>query len=93
MVLHQLTFVNYLTLGSAILSIQILVLFLIILKVKCSVVFGDRSFSIAAPKLWNSLLATLCLKLLCKNIIDTMDHSGKSGMQNIVLFTIRSTKM
>ena len=36
---------------------------------------------------------TLCLKLLCKNMLYTMHHGGKSGMQNIVLFATGSTKL
>ena len=31
--------------------------------------------------------------MLCKNMLYTIHHSGKFGMQNIVLFTIGSTKM
>ena len=40
-----------------------------------------------------SLADTITLRLICKNILYMIRHSGKSGKQNIVLFTIGSTKM
>ena len=39
-----------------------------------------------------SVQKALCLKLSCKNMLYTIHYSGKSGMQNIILFTTRSTK-
>ena len=59
--------------------------------------FVFRVFSFAYNYIWwmtvFSGTNTLCLKLLCKNMLYTLHHAEKSGMQNIDLFTIGSTKM